>query len=158
MIRDPIRVLFVCLGNICRSPAAESVFNALVERAEHRDRFEVESAGTGGWHIGELPDARMRRCGEKRGFRFESRARQFIRDDFKRFDHIVVMDDNNFRDVIRQATSDAERSKVIKMASYHSSPTVSEVPDPYYGGVEGFEHVLDILEDACSALLSQLDK
>src|SRR5690606_4256553 len=133
------------LGNICRSPAAESVFNDLLAKQGHSERFEVDSAGTGGWHVGEPPDARMRRYGEKRGLVFQSRARQFVQGDFQRFDYIVVMDDINFRDIMKLATTEADRQKIHKIATFHSSGRISEVPDPYFGGGEGFELVLDIL-------------
>lgn len=156
MTERPVRVLFVCLGNICRSPAAESVFNALLASRGLEDLFQVDSAGTGGWHIGELPDARMRRHGEKRGLKFESRARQFTAADFAHFDHIIVMDDSNYRDVASLARSDVDRNKILKMAAFHSTGSVPEVPDPYYGGSEGFEQVLDILEDTCERLLRTL--
>jgi protein-tyrosine phosphatase len=156
MTKPAVRVLFVCLGNICRSPAAESFFNSLLARDGVGDGFQVDSAGTGGWHVGELPDARMRRHGEKRGLRFETRARQFSVRDFERFDHIVVMDDSNYLDVMSLASSEPDRQKISKMAAYHSSGSVAEVPDPYYGGGEGFEQVLDILEDACEHLLRKI--
>lgn len=158
MTRSATHVLFVCLGNICRSPAAESVFNFLLEKKNLHKEFVVESAGTGGWHVGERPDARMLRHGEKRGLKFESLGRQFVKADFTRFDHIVVMDDANYRDVSRMAESVVESGKIVKMAAFHLSKTTKEVPDPYYGGPDGFELVLDILENACAEFLKSISK
>ena len=156
MNRTPIRILFVCLGNICRSPAAESVFNGLIKAQGYNDRFVVESAGTGGWHIGQEPDARMRRQGEKRGLVFATLGQQLGKKDFAKFDYIVTMDDSNFRDAVLLAGSDEGQKKVIKLAAFHSAGPVNEVPDPYYGGVEGFDLVLDILEDACANFLRHI--
>jgi protein-tyrosine phosphatase len=153
MTKAPIRILFVCLGNICRSPAAESVFNKLIKEQNLSDYFFVESAGTGGWHIGQEPDARMRRQGEKRGLVFTTLGQQLGKKDFDKFDFIVTMDDSNYQDALLLAGSDQDRKKVVKLASFHSTGTVDKVPDPYYGGVEGFEMVLDILEDACANFL-----
>lgn len=153
MTKTPIRILFVCLGNICRSPAAESVFNNLIKAQNLSDHFVVESAGTGGWHIGQEPDARMRRQGEKRGLVFATLGQQLGKKDFARFDFIVTMDDSNYLDALQLAGSDEERKKVVKLASFHSSGKVDKVPDPYFGGVEGFDLVLDILEDSCANFL-----
>lgn len=152
------RVLFVCLGNICRSPAAEAVFKDLVANHGLSERIEVDSAGTGDWHAGELPDARMRRHGAKRGYRLESRARQIKVQDFSTFDYIVTMDNANFSQVERLAPTTNESVKVLKMSSFCSQSHITEVPDPYYGGDEGFELVLDILEDACEGLLERIRK
>jgi len=156
MNKPPLRILFVCLGNICRSPAAESIFNSLVKAQNLNKQFVVESAGTGGWHIGQKPDARMRRQGEKRGLAFSTVGQQLGKKDFSRFDFIVVMDDANYQDAIKLASNDQEQAKVIKLAPFHSSGKVEMVPDPYYGGVEGFDEVLDILEDACANFLRHL--
>lgn len=156
MTTPSLHILFVCLGNICRSPAAESVFNALLAQYNLTDQFIVESAGTGGWHVGERPDGRMIRHGESRGLKFESTGRQFVRADFARFDRIVVMDDANFRDVSRLSASESDTKKIVKMAAFHSSKTVTEVPDPYFGGADGFDLVLDILEDSCAGFLQSM--
>ncbi len=153
MNKTPIRILFVCLGNICRSPAAESVFNGLIKAQGLSDRFIVESAGTGGWHIGQQPDARMRRQGEKRGLIFATLGQQLGKKDFAKFDYIVTMDDSNYHDALLLAGSDDDRDKVVKLATFHSTGAVDKVPDPYYGGIEGFDLVLDILEDACANFL-----
>jgi protein-tyrosine phosphatase len=156
MNKPPLRILFVCLGNICRSPAAESVFNFLISKRGLKDHFVVESAGTGGWHIGQEPDARMRRQGEKRGLTFSSVGQQLGKKDFAKFDFIVTMDDTNYQDVLLLAQTEEDRQKILKMASFHSSGTVKLVPDPYYGGTEGFDLVLDILEDACANFLGHV--
>ncbi len=153
MNKTPIRILFVCLGNICRSPAAESVFNGLIKAKGLSDYFIVESAGTGGWHIGQEPDARMRRQGERRGLIFSKLGQQLGKKDFARFDYLVTMDDSNYHDALLLAGNDDDRKKVVKLAAFHSSGTVDKVPDPYYGGVEGFDLVLDILEDTCANFL-----
>lgn len=152
-------VLFICLGNICRSPAAEGIMKALVERRGLGEEFEIESAGIGHWHVGQLPDARMRKCGAEHGYRFDSRARQFQRADFKRFDTIVVMDQDNYRAVTSMASTEAERRKVARMADYLAShPGFTTVPDPYYGTYADFELVIELLEDACQGLLDALEQ
>jgi protein-tyrosine phosphatase len=150
------RILFVCLGNICRSPAAEGVMRQLVAQAGLSGRIEVSSAGTGGWHAGELPDARMRAAAARRGYSLQSRARQLVREDFGRQDLIVVMDDDNQARVLALAGSEADKLKVRRLCEFCSKFTDTEVPDPYYGGPAGFEHVLDLLEDGCAGLLKAL--
>ena len=108
-------VLFICLGNICRSPAAEGIMKSLVEKAGLSEEFEIDSAGIGSWHVGQLPDSRMRKCGAEHGYRFDSHARQFQRSDFKRFDTIVVMDNENYRAITSMASSQADKDKVVRM-------------------------------------------
>ena len=149
-----IGIVFVCLGNICRSPAAEGIFKQVVEQKGLPDNFFIDSAGTGGWHQGELPDSRMRAHGAKRGYDFCSRARKFNTNDFERFDYIVVMDDQNYKDVTALAPTEKDKRKVCKMIDFSQKFTHHQyVPDPYYGGASGFELVLDLLEDACEGLL-----
>ena len=149
----PIKILFVCLGNICRSPAAEGVMKKLAEESP----ITIDSAGTAGYHIGELPDARMRTHARKRGYELTSRARQFDPSkDFAAFDYIIAMDGNNLRDLQMMDKTKQYHQKLSVMTDYSITMDVNEVPDPYYGGPEGFEHVLDILEDACSGLLKKL--
>lgn len=161
------RLLFVCLGNICRSPAAEGVFLHLVQREGLSDRFRVDSAGTGGWHVGNPPDRRMRAAASRRGIHLPSRARQIVPADLHGFDRILTMDDDNLqavRDLARQveaapveAADGARRLATIEPLTRHCRRfQVREVPDPYYGGEAGFEHVLDLLEDACQGLLDSL--
>jgi len=154
-----IRLLFVCLGNICRSPAAEGIMAGIVEKNDLQDIIEVDSAGTSGWHEGDLPDERMRSHGEKRGYDFCSRARKFRRSDFDDFDYIIVMDQNNYTTVKSMASSPEQAGKIHLMTDYavqYSSQ--DEIPDPYYGGSSGFELVLDLLEDACEGLLQSIKK
>lgn len=147
------KILFVCLGNICRSPAAEGIMKKKAEGLP----IEVDSAGTAGYHIGELPDARMRSHARKRNYPLESYARQFNPStDFERFDLILAMDKNNFRDLQSFDRSKKYSNKIVMMTDFCETMKVSEVPDPYYGGAEDFEHVIDILEDACSGLVKKL--
>ena len=152
------KVLFVCLGNICRSPAAEGVFLHLIEQRQLMDQFLVDSAGTGGWHVGNPADRRMQAAATQRGIHLPSRARQLERGDFDSFDHILTMDQDNLRNVSSMAKEFGQRSTVnIRlMLSHARRADTLEVPDPYYGGEQGFEHVLDLLEDACAGLLEDL--
>ena len=149
------RILFVCLGNICRSPAAEGIMRHLVELRGMAHLFDIDSAGIGGWHVGQLPDARMRRHGARHGYDFCSRARQFCAADFDRFDLILTMDDANFVEITGQALTHEERAKVVPLARFlRHHPQAHDIPDPYYGGDAGFERVIALLEDACEGLLA----
>ena len=155
--KKEIRILFVCLGNICRSPAAEGIMKHIVDNKGYSHRFVIDSAGIGGWHVGQLPDYRMRRHGARHGYDFNSRARQFLTDDFSRFDYIVGMDEENMRDIWRKTRNDNDKTKVICMADYLSRhPHHHEIPDPYYGSDKDFELVIDLLEDACEQLFIDL--
>lgn len=155
--KEKIRILFVCLGNICRSPAAEGIMRHIVEKHGLEDVIETDSAGIGAWHIGERPDRRMRSHGADHGYDFSSRARQIKGEDMKRFDHIIVMDDENYRDVMAIARTEEERRKVAMITDFCSRhPGHSTVPDPYYGGDKGFELVIELLEDACEGLLKHI--
>lgn len=144
------KVLFVCLGNICRSPAAEGVMRA---RARARGvSVTVDSAGTGGWHVGDLPDERMRSAAHKRGYDLSTqRARQVSQDDFACFDYILAMDASNLSDLRNVAPAD--HSAVLRKLLGGA-----DVPDPYYGGSDGFEHVLDLIEGAVDDLLDEMSK
>ena len=147
-------ILFVCLGNICRSPVAEGIMKHQLELNGLTDKVFVDSAGIGGWHVGDLPDARMRVHGNRRGYDFCSRARQIKRADFDRFDLIIVMDDDNYDDVSSLARNEDDRAKVHLMTEYlNRFKGRRSVPDPYYGGDAGFELVLDLLEDGCERLI-----
>ncbi len=152
------KILFVCLGNICRSPAAEGIFKDVVEKAGLSGRFEIDSAGTGRYHIGDLPDSRMRRQASRRGITLDHRCRQVCADDFERFDMIIGMDDNNVSNLRRMAPSVDAQDKIHRMAEFidRSRFAYDHVPDPYYEGTEGFELVLDLLENSCSRLLESL--
>ncbi len=146
-------VLFVCLGNICRSPLAEGVF---IHQAKERGidaQFHVDSAGTGNWHAGDLADARMRETATRHGVHLPSRARQVTAADFTTFDHIIAMDESNRRDLISVG---APKAKVRLLLELDPQAAVREVPDPYYGGPEGFEEVFALVDSACKLLLSEL--
>lgn len=149
------RVLFVCLGNICRSPAAEAVFKAVAAKDAPKLPLEVDSAGTIDIHAGERPDPRMRAAGEVRGYRFETRARQVTADDLRpgRFDLVVAMDRSNLADLKRMAP---QSSHLVLIGEFLADRWPREVPDPYYGGPAGFETVLDMLEAACPEILQRL--
>lgn len=148
------KILFVCLGNICRSPAADGVLRAMIERAGLADRFEIDSAGTYSGHAGDLPDSRMRQAASKRGYKLVHRSRGVDIQDFDYFDRIIAMDDNNVEKLRRMATSPEATSKIERFADLcRSYPDVHYIPDPYYEGVEGFEIVLDLIEDGCLTIL-----
>lgn len=153
---DKIRILFVCLGNICRSPAAEGIMDFLVNKNGYQDIIEVDSAGTSGWHEGDLPDVRMRSHGMARGYDFNSRARKFNKSDFDKFDYIVVMDDENYENVSMLASDDSDLSKIRRMTDFSVQYKHTTIPDPYYGGPSGFELVLDLLEDASEGLFQAI--
>ena len=142
------RLLFVCMGNICRSPTAEAVMRHLVAGAGLQDAIEVDSAGTGGWHAGARPDRRATAAARSRGIVLDGAARQVTARDFHDFDLLLAMDEDNLRDLLALAPSGTEH-KVRKLAAV-------DVPDPYYGGELGFETVLDIVTDACAGLLDEL--
>lgn len=146
-------ILFVCWGNICRSPAAEGVFRKLVAHVEREDEFDIDSAGTIRHHNGQAADSRMQAAAAKRGYRLDSRSRCIEPDDFERFDLIVTMDDSNYRDV--KAVDPGGSAQIVRMCDFCTQHEETEVPDPYYGGNAGFEQVLDILEDACHNLLEK---
>ena len=149
-------ILFVCLGNIGRSPAAEAIMRSLSVK-EGRIGIEIDSAGTYAGHTGELPDPRMRRAAAARGIEMTHRARQIREEDFELFDRIVVMDDSNYERVSRLAPDRVALGKVYRFVGFCTHhPQWSYVPDPYYEGREGFELVLDILEDGCRGLLAEL--
>jgi protein-tyrosine phosphatase len=153
------RILFVCLGNICRSPAAEGVFLDQLATEGLEDQFVVDSAGTGGWHVGRPADSRMRAAASRRGIHLPGRARQLELADLTRFDRILTMDNDNLAAVRSLAGELGDRPNlaVIEPMVLHCRQfRAREVPDPYYGGTEGFEHVLDLLEDACAGLLETL--
>jgi protein-tyrosine phosphatase len=156
--RDQVAVLFVCLGNICRSPTAEGVFRALVERAGLNDRVTIDSAGTGHWHVGSPPDRRAVAHASKRGYDLSVlRARQVERADFERFDLVVAMDLSNAEDLAALAPDPEYRPKVRLLLEFADERfDEQEVPDPYTGGAEGFEHVLDLVENACAGLLDEV--
>ena len=153
----PISVLFVCMGNICRSPTAEGVFRHVVAEAGLADLFDIDSAGTHAYHVGEPPDKRAQQAAARRGFSLaDIRARRVAAEDFERFHHIIVMDRDNLALLHEQAGAD-QRAKIRLFLEYTAGPE-TEVPDPYYGGATGFERVLDLVEDASRGLLEALRK
>lgn len=153
----PCRILFVCLGNICRSSSAEGVMNHLVSGAGLEDQFVIDSAGILSYHRGELPDSRMRAHAIRRGYELTHRSRPVQTEDFYNFDLIIGMDDRNIEDLKDRAPSPEEWKKIHRMTEFCTRFTHTDhVPDPYYGGAEGFEYVLDLLEDACAGLLEYI--
>jgi protein-tyrosine phosphatase len=151
----PTRVLFVCLGNICRSPAAEAAFQHAAAEAGLASAFVVDSAGTGAWHAGEPADLRMREAGRRRGINVTSLARQVLDEDFRTFDHILAMDMTNLRALRRQAPVE-HRSKIRLFRDLDPEGVGEDVPDPYYGDDAGFDHVLEIVTRTARALLEEL--
>ncbi len=152
------RLLFVCMGNICRSPSAEAIMNAYIKLNKLSDQFECDSAGTGGWHIGDKADKRMMKHASLRSYNLTSVARQFnSQSDFDEFDLIFGMDQQNVNDLKALAKNENDLNKIKLITSYctHYS-NYSSVPDPYYGGDDGFELALNILEDACKGLLNDI--
>lgn len=168
---DKVRVLFVCLGNICRSPAAEGVLSSIVESCGERSRWEIDSAGMGDWHIGDLPDRRMRVHAQRRGYNLTHHARQVRRTDFDSFDLIIPMDASNERALRTMAPTAEAEAKIVPMMEFNDIPQEAAagrqclsaatrydyVPDPYYEGSEGFELVLDLLETTCANLATVLE-
>jgi len=154
---DKTKILFVCMGNICRSPSAEAVFTGIVKKEGLSGKFEIDSAGTIGYHAGERADRRMQSHAIKRGYNLTSISRQFNPNtDFDHFDLIIGMDDQNMHNLRNMARNGADLDKLHKMTDFSNEWNYDEVPDPYYGGDEGFELVLDLLEDACEGLLEEV--
>ena len=146
-------ILFVCLGNICRSPAAEGIFRSIIEERGENVFWTVDSAGTYGGHAGGLPDSRMRRAAARRGYELVHRARQVKSSDFDCFDLIISMDDSNYSDLMHLAPSVEDARKVRKMIDFCQPTRYDHIPDPYYEGVEGFELVIDLLEVGCQQII-----
>ncbi len=145
------------MGNICRSPAAEGILKTMVEKEKLSDRIEIDSAGTIDYHSGESPDPRMKSHAASRGYFLKSKARQFDpKTDFEKFDYIITMDDENFNEISRLDKQKIYRDKIHKMIEFNRHIKADEVPDPYLGGPEGFEKVIDILVDASRGLLNRL--
>jgi protein-tyrosine phosphatase len=152
----PISILFVCLGNICRSPMAEGVFLRILERENATEQFKIDSAGLLGYHQGELADSRMRFYAGKRGYTLTHRSRPFSRADFDCFDMIIGMDDQNIAGLKQLAMTLEEDAKIYRMTDFCQQIQATHVPDPYYGGDQGFENVIDLLEDACEGLYKEV--
>ncbi len=149
----PYKLLFVCLGNICRSPAAENIMNRLLEEADLAGQVICDSAGTSSYHIGEPPDRRMMAAAHQRGLEMKGCARQFTKADFAAFDLILAMDRENYANICALDPAGTYRHKVHLMCGFCTHHALKDVPDPYYGGPNGFNQVLDILTDACQGLL-----
>ncbi|MFI4991885.1 MAG: low molecular weight protein-tyrosine-phosphatase [Solirubrobacterales bacterium] len=155
-----MRILFVCLGNICRSPTAEGTMRALVREAGMEDRIELDSAGTGGWHVGAAPDERATAAAGSRGIALEGKARRVSASDFDDFDLMIAMDSANLSDLRALAGDDRQRAKVRLLREFEAASDGSgelDVPDPYYGSGDGFERVLDMVEASCRGLLAQIE-
>ena len=150
------RILFVCLGNICRSSSAEEIMRTLVKKAGLEHEIEVDSAGILSYHEGELPDSRMRMHASRRGYDLIHRSRPVKTMDFFEFDMLIGMDDRNIQDLTDRSPDLDSLKKIHRMTDFCRTKVADHVPDPYYGGAQGFENVLDILEDACEGLLISL--
>jgi protein-tyrosine phosphatase len=154
-----VRLLFVCLGNICRSPTAEGVMRALVSEAGLDGSIELESAGTGSWHVGSPPDARAAAVARNRGMPLEGSSRQVRQEDFERFDLLLAMDRENLQELLRLSEGTGERAKVRLLREFDPASALAEeldVPDPYFGAPGGFEEVFDLVQAACRGLLAQI--
>lgn len=151
-----MKLLFVCLGNICRSPAAENIMNAQIKNAGLGMKIICDSAGTSSYHVGDSPDRRMTESLKKRGYAVRGKSRQFLQEDFEKFDLILAMDGDNYRNILAQDRQGKYQDKVKMICDYAENFPDREVPDPYYGGQAGFDHVIDLLEDACGNLLTNL--
>jgi low molecular weight protein-tyrosine phosphatase len=154
-----MRILFVCMGNICRSPTAEGVMRALLRDEGLDGRIELDSAGTGSWHAGNPPDARATAAARARGIALEGAARQVTAADFDSFDLLLAMDRDNERELLARAPDGAARAKVRLLREFDPEAVAAgdlDVPDPYYGGPNGFERVLDLVQAACRGLLAEV--
>lgn len=150
------RLLFVCLGNICRSPSAENIMNHLIEQRGMGDWVTCDSAGTASYHVGSAPDRRMSSAARRQGIALVGSARQFTAADFESFDLILAMDQSNYRDILSLDSSHQYAHKVKLMCDYCQTHSDREVPDPYYGGEAGFDYVIGLLTDACQGLLESI--
>ena len=152
------RVLFVCLGNICRSPLAENVFRHLVEEAGLAAEFEIDSAGTGSWHVGEAPDRRAESVARAHGISMRGRARQVTEDDLVEFDWVLAMDRSNLQDLEHLARGGSATARIELLRAYDPERDADDVPDPYYGGQSGFEDVFHIVRRSCGHLLASISE
>lgn len=154
-----VRLLFVCLGNICRSPTAEAVMRHLLEQEGLAGRLELDSAGTGGWHVGAPPDRRATAAAGRRGIALHGSARQVAPDDFRRFDLILAMDGENLSALRRAAPDEEGRRRIRRLREFDPEAVAAgdlDVPDPYYGHADGFARVLDVVDAGCRGLLAEL--
>lgn len=153
-----VKVLFVCLGNICRSPAAEAIMNKFIENQNLKDKIICDSAGTSAYHVGEKADHRMRKVAKEKSYQIEGLSRQFILFDLEKFDYIIAMDDQNYKDILSLSHNNQYREKVFRLKEFCKDKSITEVPDPYYQGIDGFTSVINILEDGCHGLLEKIKK
>ena len=158
-----INVLFVCLGNICRSPLAEAIFKSKIEEAGLANHFHIDSAGTSQYHIGELADPRSRKSAEENRLKILHRARQILRDDLEKFDYVLAMDRKNFQDILKLSPAENHREKVFLIRQFCengivAAPEEADVPDPYFGGEAGFKNVFQLLDSCCANFLNYLKK
>ncbi|OHX65901.1 low molecular weight protein-tyrosine-phosphatase [Flammeovirga pacifica] len=153
---NKINILFVCLGNICRSPLADGLMVHAIEQRGLDIYFSIDSAGTYAGHAGNRADERMRRTASSHGVELHSIARQFVKADFDLFDHIVVMDDSNYSNVERLAKNDNDRNKIFKLRSYDNQQSNKDVDDPYYGGMQGFENCFSVVNESVNNFLDFL--
>ena len=151
------KLLFVCLGNICRSPAAEGITDKILSARGLHSKYQLDSAGTSAYHEGAPADGRMMAAANERGYSLTSRSRPVRMSDFDDFDYLLAMDENNFRDLQDLAKTDEHSKKVILITDYCKIHDRRGIPDPYYGAADGFNYVIDLLEDACGELISQLE-
>lgn len=153
MKKEVFSVQFVCLGNICRSPLAHAVFLDRVKKRGLEKKIQIESSGLGSWHIGQLPDSRMRAVARDAGYHMDHRARKIFYNDIASYDLILAMDHTIYQDLQRMARTETDREKIQLFREYDPIPQDKEVPDPYYGGKEGFLLVLELVERTCDSLL-----
>lgn len=153
---NPFRICFVCLGNICRSPTAEGIFQHLAEQEGLADFFEIDSAGTSAYHEGESANRNSQRTARGHGISLYSKARQFRSSDLDYFDLVLAMDDNNYANILQLASSDRHEDKIGRMRDFDPRPGNGQVPDPYAGGIDGFENVFQIVKRSCKQLLDEL--
>ena len=152
----PTRVLFVCLGNICRSPLAEAVFRHQVRERGVEGEFEIDSAGTSGYHNGAAPDRRSTETARRRGVELTGQSRQLAADDLRRFDYVIAMDGDNLREIRALEAASGGTARIHRLREWDPARSGADVPDPYYGGPGGFDEVHDIVERSCEALLDHL--
>lgn len=150
------KILFICLGNICRSPAAEEVFRSIVRQHGDDHLFEIDSAGLIDFHEGELADPRMRQCASRRGYRLTHRSRPVTSDDFRHFDYLIAMDADNIKRLKHKSPQPELHKKIVPLATFLTRHEDTYIPDPYYGNEKDFAYVIDLLEDACSHLYDSL--
>lgn len=154
---NPYKICFVCLGNICRSPTAEGIFQHLVNERGYQEYFYIDSAGTSAYHIGEPANSKSREVAQKHGVELRSRARRFLSSDLVEFDLILAMDHENLDNIRQLNSTNQHRHKVKLMRDFDPDPGDGAVPDPYYGGMDGFQHVYDVVKRSCENLLDELE-